>query len=164
MIDTNPFEAVVSIQQTTLEQTHEALTESMDAQKDLVDSIVDNLESIERAQQQGTELSREALLASIDSIETVNPDADIEDLRSGIEAQFDTFEQSHESQWDAITELTEQSRDSFEETADTYAEMVDSSFEQFLDAHEQVGEQAADATEQTIEATTELTEETSQAS
>jgi hypothetical protein len=163
MMDTNPFEAVVSMQQTTLKQTQDAMTESMKAQTDIVNAVAENLETIERAQKQGTELSRETVLSTFDAIENVNPDADVEELRSSIEEQFDTFEESHEDQWDRLMELTEESLDGYEETADTYSEFVESSFEQFLDAHEEVGERAADATEKTIETTSEIADEATSA-
>lgn len=163
MMDTNPFEAVVSMQQTTLKQTQDAVTESMKAQTDIVSTMADNLETVERAQKQGTELSRETILASFDALESVNPEADVEELRDSIEEQFDTFEESQADQWDRFIEVTEDSLEGYEESTDTYAEFVESSFDQLLEAHEEVGERAADATEETIEATTEITDEATSA-
>jgi ABC-type nitrate/sulfonate/bicarbonate transport system substrate-binding protein len=163
MIDSNPLTAVVSMQQTTIEQTNEAVSESIKAQKEVASTFADNLDAVEQAQRQGSDLSRDAVESYLDVVESIYPDADVDELRTNVEDQFDAFEKTHEQQWEAISEITEDSLDGIEEAADTYAEFVDSSFDSFLEAHEQVGETASEATEQTIETASELADETTPA-
>ena len=163
MPDTNPFQAAFDLQRTAVEQTHKATLDAVEMQKTAANQMTDNLEAIEQAQAQGTEMSRDAIHALFDALGNVNPDMDMSEMQELVDEQFDAFEETHAETWDAVYETTDDGIEGFEGAADSYAEFIDSSFDGFLDAHEQVEESTTEAAEQVMETASEMTDEASTA-
>lgn len=139
-IDANPLSTAFEFQRSALEQTHSATVEAVEAQKTAVNAAADSVDTFQEIAEQSTQFSQEAVHAYLDSIEQLNPEADLDELRDLVDDGFESAEEFQDESWEAVKETIDESVDGFEAAADNYTEMVDSSFDTYLQAHEQVEE------------------------
>lgn len=147
---TDPVTTAFEIQRTAVEQTHEALVRSADAQRQAAETAMGGLETWESLQSRGTEASRAGLHAYLDAVEEALPEGEatsLEEAREAVDESFDQIEDLQAETWETVTDAVEESLDVYDEAADDYVEAVEDGFDAFLDAHEQVERQVTDATE-----------------
>ena len=138
--DANPFSTVFDLQRSALEQTQSATIEAVEAQKTAVSAAADSVDTFQELSEQSTQFSHEAVHAYFDSIEQLNPEADLSELRDLVDDSFESAESFQDESWEAVHQAVDETVDGFEAAADNYAEAVDTSFDSYLQAHEQVEE------------------------
>jgi hypothetical protein len=157
---TNPMTAAFEMQRQMIEQTQELTHETIDAQTQVVEQFLANVENLETLTEQNNEVSQQAIHAYLDAIETVMPE-DSTDFSEIEQLVDDGFEQLSENQAEAFTAMTDAIEDgaaAYDEFAAAYTDAVDSSFDAFLETHERVEadvESAAENVEAAVEDATE---------
>ena len=155
MSNTTPIESIFGFQRTAVEQSHKATLEAFEAQTTAMEQFSGSLGTIEDLQAQGVSGTRDAMHAYLDSVEELNPEAELDEVRELVDEGFDTTVESHEQTWDAVAEAVDEAVDATESATETYTELVDDSFDSFLAAHEEIEATTTEMAEQVDDATPE---------
>ncbi|WP_207587767.1 hypothetical protein [Halomontanus rarus] len=136
----NPFTAVFDAQRTAIEQSQSLTHDALEAQQTSFTAFADALAASENLVEQNAELTKGALHAYFDTVESNLPEeaADFDELRDLVDDGFDTATEAQLDSLDAAIEAVEESGTAYDEFAADYADVVDSSFDAYLDAHEQL--------------------------
>ncbi len=159
MVDyTSPITATFELQRQTIKQSQEALEQGIEFQKDFNQAMVDGLDGQEDAQKRVVELQREALLNTLETVETNIPGAEdaTAEVRSTVEEQFDMLLENHEEAFETITSGIEDSTQTYDEFVADYLDALDDQLEMVIDAHEDLESQSVEAAEGVTEQLEEL--------
>lgn len=136
----NTTTPLFELQRTAIEQNRKAFHETVEAQKTAFNSLVDGIEANRELTERNADLSRSALLAYVDAVETVLPEdaTDFAEVREAVDDGYETWTDSQADAWDQLVAAVTDSGDAYEEIADAYVQTVDSSFDAFLEHHERL--------------------------
>lgn len=150
MVDyTSPITATFELQRQTIEQSQEALEQGIEFQKDFNQAMVNGLDGQEDAQRRVVELQREALLNTLETVETNIPGAEdaTAEVRSTVDEQFDMLLENHEEAFENIASGIEDGTQSYDEFVADYLDALDDQLEMVIDAHEDLESQSVEAAE-----------------
>lgn len=137
MTGSNPFTSMFTFQRTVIEQSHRATRRTVEGQQAAFDAFLDATEASRTFSDRTARLSREAVRATVDALDSMNGGEDLEEVRTAFDEQFAASDEVREAYWDAITDAMAEGNEAFDEVADQYLDALDRSFDAFLDAHEQ---------------------------
>lgn len=150
MVDyTSPITATFELQRQTIEQSQEALERGIEFQKDFNKALVDGLDGQEDAQRRVVELQREAILNTLETVETNVPgteDATAE-VRETVDEQFDQLLDNHEEAFENITAELEEGAETYENFVSEYLDALDDQLGMVIEAHEDLEEQSVETAE-----------------
>ena len=150
MVDyTSPITATFELQRQTIKQSQEALEQGIEFQKDFNQAMVDGLDGQEDAQRRVVELQREALLNTLETVETNIPGAEdaTAEVRSTVDEQFDMLLENHEEAFENIASGIEDGTQTYDEFVADYLDALDDQLEMVIDAHEDLESQSVEAAE-----------------
>ncbi|WP_436902067.1 hypothetical protein [Halovenus halobia] len=159
MVDyTSPITATFELQRQTIKQSQEALEQGIEFQKDFNQAMVDGLDGQEDAQRRVVELQREALLNTLETVETNIPGAEdaTAEVRSTVDEQFDMLLDNHEEAFESIASGIEDGSQTYDEFVADYLDALDDQLEMVIDAHEDLESQSVEAAEGVTEQLEEL--------
>lgn len=150
MVDyTSPITATFELQRQTIEQSQEALEQGIEFQRDFSQALVDGLDGQEDAQRRAVELQREAILNTLETVETNVPGAEdaTAEVRTTVDEQFDQLLENHEEAFENIAASVEDSTQTYDEFVAEYLDALDDQLEMVIDAHEDLESQSVEAAE-----------------
>jgi methionine aminopeptidase len=157
MSDDSPIATAFELQRRALEQSGTAIEQSIEFQKRLNDAVASGMAGQAEAQQRSMEVTRSALNSYLDTIESVVPGADVQQVRDAIDEQFEAVETAGE---EAVS-LTEESMSEYENASEAYLDAVQDQLDVLAEAHEDMESQTEtflDETEAQLESLQDETE------
>jgi len=147
---TTPVTTVFELQRAAVEQSQQAIHQSLEFQKRFNQALVDSLDSQESAQRRGVELNRTLIHSYLDAVESTVPGASaaVEDLRSSVDEQVDFLLENHAEAFDAVETEFEDGIGAYDELTDDYVGALDEQIELLVEAHEELEGQSVEAVEQ----------------
>jgi len=146
---TTPINAAFELQRSTIKQSQQALTNTVEFQKRFNDAVIDSLDTAEETQQQGVELTRVAVHNYLDAVEASIPGlaGSLDEVRATVDEQFDQFASGHAEAFDAYETQLSEGADAYDEFATEYLKTVDEQIDLLLEGHEDVESQTVETLE-----------------
>ncbi len=147
---TTPISTAFELQRSSIKQSHRALENSVDMQKQFNAAVLDSFDSTEEAQKKGVELTRTALHSYLDAVEASMPGVggSVEEFRASIDEGFDAFAENHAEAFDTVEAEVEKGTEAYDEMLADYLEAVNEQIETLLETHEEFEGQTLDSFEQ----------------
>jgi len=153
----SPVSVAFDLQRSAVEGTHEAIENTVEAQKQFSHAVVDGFGPARDASERSADLFRTSVDSYFDAVESVLPaGSGIEEVREALHDQLDAVE---ESQLDAIDQFEEglnEGADSTAEFLDEFLAALDEQVATLLETHEDLESQTVDSLEQLEESIDEL--------
>ncbi|MFB6202329.1 MAG: hypothetical protein ABEI98_10000 [Halorhabdus sp.] len=150
MIDyTTPVTTVFEAQRATINQSQQALEQSVNFQQQMSQAMLGSLESQESVQRRGVELSQTAIHTYLDTIESSMPGVEpaVEELRNTVDEQFEYLLENHAEAFDAIEDELGSGVDAYDEMTADSMDALDEQLSMLIEAHEELETQSVDAVE-----------------
>lgn len=146
MSNTNPVSLAFDVQRNTVEATHEAVTKSLEAQREVSDTFVD-FGPAKQVQEHTTDATRTAIDMYFDAVEATVPGVEglLGDARSTVHEQLETFEATQTDALETVEASLQDSTVSVDERMDAVLSVLDEQIESFLEAHEDVEARTVEA-------------------
>jgi len=148
MVDyTSPITATFELQRQTIKQSQEALEQGIEFQKDFNRALAEGLDGQEDAQRRVVELQREALLDTLETVETNIPGAEdaTAEVRTTVDEQFDQLLDNHKEAFESIASGIEDGTQTRDEFVADYLDALDDQLSMVIDAHEDLESQSVEA-------------------
>lgn len=156
----SPVSAAFELQRSALESTHEAIGNSVQAQKQLNDAMIDGFTPARNASQRSADLVRTGFDTYFDTVESVAPaGSGLNDVREMVNEQLDLLEESQLDVIDQFETGLHENADSTEELLDEFLEALDEQVSTLLNAHEDLEGQTIKALERLEDGLDELLSE-----
>ncbi|MXR51838.1 hypothetical protein GRX03_09495 [Halovenus sp. WSH3] len=150
MIDyTSPIQTTFELQRRSLEQSQQALEQSVDIGQQISESLLAGLDSQEQFQRRLVELNRDTVASALDAIESL-PGADVavDDLRENIDDGYERLLDGHEEAFDNISAELEDGTDSYDDLTAELLETVEEQLDLLVEAHEELEAQSVEAVDE----------------
>lgn len=148
---TTSITTAFDLQRSTIEQSQQALSNTVEFQKRFNDVVLDSVGTVEETQQQGLELTRTAIHNYLDAVETTVPGAadslDLDEIRATVDEQFAQLASSHAEAFDAYEAQLSEGADAYDEFTTDYLAAVNEQIDRLLEAHEDVEAQTVETLE-----------------
>ncbi|WP_276997358.1 hypothetical protein [Haloquadratum walsbyi] len=132
--DQNPLSSMFEMQRTYIEASRQAVTQSIEFQKEAAEAVIESFDPTASAQQDGVEMTRRAFHAAIDGMEPGLPADTTEELRSAVDDQYDALVEVHGETWESLEDTAEDAIEGYDELTETQTEMVDEMYEMMSQA------------------------------
>jgi len=151
---TNPVETTFELQRRSIEQSQEALEQTITLPARVGEAAIDSLNSQESVQQNVVETQQEAIHSFLDAVEETFPGVETStgEVREVVDDQYDSVLEAHAAFFEnlsnsldegveAVDELSEETVEALEDLVDSLVEAQGELEDQSLEATEQVEEQ-----------------------
>ncbi|MFB6188857.1 MAG: hypothetical protein ABEI57_03150 [Halapricum sp.] len=147
---TTPVTTAFELQRRTIEQSQQAVKQSLEFQKNLNQAFVDSLDSQESAQRRGVELTQTLFHSYLDAVEASVPgvSGSVEELRNTVDEQIEFLLENHEEAFDAVEGEFAEGLEAYDELSADYVEALDEQVDLLIEAHEELEGQSVEAVEQ----------------
>jgi DNA repair exonuclease SbcCD ATPase subunit len=147
---TSPVTTVFELQRASIEQSQQALEQSVAFQQNVGQAFVDSLDSQESAQRRGVELSQTLVHNYLDTVESTIPGAagSVDELRSAVDEQVEFLLENHEEAFEAFEGEFAEGVEAYDELTDDYIAALDEQVSLLVEAHEELETQSVEAVEQ----------------
>jgi gas vesicle protein len=162
MVDyTSPVETTFELQRRSIEQSQQAIEQTVDLPQRVGEAAVDSLDSQESVQRSVVELQQQTLNSLLDAVEEGFPGAETptEDVREVIDDQYTAFLDNHEEFFVNLEESLEEGVDAYDDLSEESVEAIDEFVDALMEAQEELEDQSIEATEQVGEQVDELQEQ-----
>lgn len=148
--NTNPMESVFELQRQSMEQSREALEQTMLVPMRLGEATVDSLSSQESTQRNAVELQREAVLSLLDAVDDTVPgvQGSTDQVREVVDDQYGALLDAHAELFENVTNSIEESVDSYDDASDDAIAALDELADSVMEAQAELEDQSVEATEQ----------------
>jgi len=155
---TAPVKATFELQRETIKSTQEALHQGAEFQQEFNQALLDGLDGDDEAQQRVIDSQREAILNTLDAVDSTLPGAEgaTEEIRETVDEQFDQLLDNYEEVSENVTAELESGAESYEDLTVEYLDTLDEQLETVIEAHEDIEDQSVDAAEEVAEQLEEL--------
>lgn len=160
MSQENPITTAFELQRRTLEQSQQALEQSIEFQKQLNDAITGGMGSQAEAQQRSVDVTRSAMESYLDTIESNVPGAGagVAQVREAMEEQFVAVKEAQEE----AQEMSTEGIDEYEDLSEQYLDALGDQMDMLYEAHADMEAQTQDFLNDTEEQLDSLREEASE--
>jgi hypothetical protein len=146
---TNPIEATFELQRQSLKQGQELLSQGVEIQQQVGESVIKGIESQEQFQRRLVEYNQDAVT---DVIEIAEDATELETadggLRDNLDEGYDELLSRHADAFESITkELGEHGIDPSEELSEEFVDAVEEQLDLLLEAHEDVEAESVEIAE-----------------
>ncbi len=147
---TNPVETTFELQRRSIEQSQEAIEQTITFPARVGEATIDSLDSQESVQRDVVELQQEAVLSLLDAVEETFPGVgtSTDDARDVVDDQYESLLDTHAEFFENLTNSLEEGVDAYDEVGDETVEALDELADALLEAQEELEDQSLEATEQ----------------
>ncbi|MFC7155966.1 hypothetical protein ACFQPA_10915 [Halomarina halobia] len=149
---TTPISTAFELQRTTIKQGQRAFERSLEFQRNVNESVLDNLDNQEEAQRNSVELSRSAIHTYLDAVETAFPGSgsNVSEIRRAVDKQFGALLDAHSEAFATTEGEFEKSLDSYDEFSEEYLDALNEQLDLLLDAHQDIERQTVETFDQAM--------------
>jgi len=147
---TTPVTTVFEMQRRTIEQSQQAVKQSLEFQQNVSQAMVDSLDSQESAQRRGVELTQTMFHSYLDAVEAAVPgvEGSVEEVRATVDEQVEFLLENHAEAFETVEAEFEEGIGAYDELSEDYVAALDEQVELLVDAHEDLEGQSVEAVEQ----------------
>jgi uncharacterized phage infection (PIP) family protein YhgE len=155
---TNPVETTFELQRRSIEQSQEALEQTITLPTRVGEAALDSLDSQESVQRNVVETQQEAIHSFLDAIEETFPgvETSTEDVREVVDDQYDSVLEAHAGFFENLSNSLDEGFDAVDELSEETIEALDDLVDSLVEAQEELEDQSLEATEQAEEQFDEL--------
>ena len=154
MVDyTNPLVTTFELQRQSIEQSQQAIEQTVELPHRIGTAALDSLDSQEEVQRSVVELHQKSLHSFLDALEESFSGVEMptEDIREMVDDQYGVVLENHEELFDALEEGVDESVTAYDDLSADSLEALDDLIQTLVEAHEELEEQSVDAAEQVSE-------------
>ena len=147
---TNPVETTFELQRRSIEQSQEALEQTITFPTRVGEAAVDSLDSQESVQRNAVEFQQEAIHSLLDAVEETFPgvETSTEDVREVVDDQYGSVLEAHAELFENLSNSLDEGVGAYDELSEETVEAIDDLADSLVEAQEELEGQSVEATEQ----------------
>ncbi len=151
MVDyTTPVTTTFELQRQTIEQSQQALTQTVEFQQRINNAMIDGIENSESAQRQFVELQQNALHNALDAVEANIPgiEGNFDEVRTTIDEQYEMLLKNHAEAFDTLSAELDEGMSTYDDVSGDYLSALEEQIDLLLETHEELESQSVEAVKQ----------------